>query len=277
MNCQDFQECLFDYVDGTLPTGVHAETDAHLAACEQCRKTLAQHGQLARHLSAQLRQSAQSLPLAPEARNRLVAALLDPAAKTARRRVPEFSKPISRVRSVLINTPLQRGVAWWRELGNRFNGFLHTPETVETVSAHLPTLDTPLKRGVNARGQHLHGYETSVRNAGWSRLIVKPLAGVFSPAVRRWALAGCLLAGVALIGGLWFGTHGPGLSSAAAAQPTVIVSATVPQIVTTYTFHQEGQFVTDVLTIRAETVHETFRAEHASNASLKTPVNKMSL
>jgi RND family efflux transporter MFP subunit len=52
----------------------------------------------------------------------------------------------------LINTPLQRGGRRSQEFGNRFNGFSHTDETVETVSCPLAPWSTPLKRGVNERG-----------------------------------------------------------------------------------------------------------------------------
>jgi len=51
-----------------------------------------------------------------------------------------------------INTPLQRGAGTSVECKNRFNGFGRDVETVETVSGHLPPLNTPLKRGVNVRG-----------------------------------------------------------------------------------------------------------------------------
>jgi hypothetical protein len=52
-------------------------------------------------------------------------------------------------RAILINTPLQRGAWWHRELINRFNGFSHAAETVETVDDASRTAITPLKRGVN--------------------------------------------------------------------------------------------------------------------------------
>jgi hypothetical protein len=48
----------------------------------------------------------------------------------------------------LIITPLQRGVTCWQDLGNRFNGFSRTVNTVETVPATLRTPNTPLKQGV---------------------------------------------------------------------------------------------------------------------------------
>jgi hypothetical protein len=52
---------------------------------------------------------------------------------------------------LLINTPLQRGAGCAREPRNRFNGFPHPGETVETVSDPLGPSITPLKRGVNER------------------------------------------------------------------------------------------------------------------------------
>jgi ribose transport system substrate-binding protein len=63
-----------------------------------------------------------------------------------------FHKFIGRTQAPLINTPLQRGVAWWRDPRNRFNGFSHLAETVETVPITHRIANTPLKRGVNERG-----------------------------------------------------------------------------------------------------------------------------
>jgi len=51
----------------------------------------------------------------------------------------------------LINTPLQRGGRGTGELGNRFNGFSHSVETVKTVSTSCRSIITPLKRGVNGK------------------------------------------------------------------------------------------------------------------------------
>ena len=51
----------------------------------------------------------------------------------------------------LINTPLQRGAGRPRCVSNRFNGFAHGVETVETVEHPGSAAFTPLKRGVNER------------------------------------------------------------------------------------------------------------------------------
>ena len=50
---------------------------------------------------------------------------------------------------ILINTLLQRGVGVWRVGHNRFSGFPHLVETVETVPRRLRVQSTPLKQGVN--------------------------------------------------------------------------------------------------------------------------------
>ena len=52
----------------------------------------------------------------------------------------------------LINTPLQRGAPGCNLHINRFNGFSHGVETVETVENPGTSASTPLKRGVNEHG-----------------------------------------------------------------------------------------------------------------------------
>ena len=56
------------------------------------------------------------------------------------------------MQSGLIHTPLQRGACEPGKVGNRFNGFSHLLQTVESVSVSSPTPNTPLKRGVNENG-----------------------------------------------------------------------------------------------------------------------------
>ena len=48
-----------------------------------------------------------------------------------------------------INTPLQRCAGGCILRANRFNGFSHWVETVETVEHPGTSANTPLKRGVN--------------------------------------------------------------------------------------------------------------------------------
>src|SRR5262245_41387382 len=51
----------------------------------------------------------------------------------------------------LINTPLQRGVQAAGAIRNRFNGFVNTPEPIETVPSSLTGYYNSLKRGVTER------------------------------------------------------------------------------------------------------------------------------
>ena len=75
MNCQDFQEQWFEYLDGSLPTRTHQAIEQHLAACPACRQDLVQHQQLAKKISGQLFQSVKSLALDKTVRSRVLASL----------------------------------------------------------------------------------------------------------------------------------------------------------------------------------------------------------
>jgi hypothetical protein len=61
----------------------------------------------------------------------------------------QYANPSGAARGILINTPLQRGVAEHRSGQNRFNGFLAQGKTVETVPDPAPPSHTLLKQGVN--------------------------------------------------------------------------------------------------------------------------------
>jgi len=37
MNCKIFEECLFDYIDDTLPIDLKLEIDEHLGECLECK------------------------------------------------------------------------------------------------------------------------------------------------------------------------------------------------------------------------------------------------
>jgi hypothetical protein len=60
-----------------------------------------------------------------------------------------FHGPNLHVSRVLIHTPLQRGENKTQQTNNRFSGFRHGVETVETVSTWESRSNTPRKRGVN--------------------------------------------------------------------------------------------------------------------------------
>ena len=62
-----------------------------------------------------------------------------------------FNERTGATQSPLINTPLQRGGDRQQDRRNRFNGFSHPLETVETVPAFAQMPNTPLKRLVDEK------------------------------------------------------------------------------------------------------------------------------
>ena len=75
MNCRRFQNRLHEYVEGTLPAGIQAAADKHLAGCAACRQAVGQEQQLAQFLSNRLRQGTEPLTLHPQIQQRILAAL----------------------------------------------------------------------------------------------------------------------------------------------------------------------------------------------------------
>jgi anti-sigma factor RsiW len=75
MNCEQFQDKLFEYVDGTLSASELDAAQKHLSGCSACRKPVQEEQRRAQALTGRLQQSGQSLTLRPEiVRNILAAA-----------------------------------------------------------------------------------------------------------------------------------------------------------------------------------------------------------
>jgi anti-sigma factor RsiW len=74
MNCTQFQDQLFDYLDGTVPDPVRAEIAAHLAACSACAGRVASERAAAERFSA----ASRKFQLDPALRTRLTALLSEP-------------------------------------------------------------------------------------------------------------------------------------------------------------------------------------------------------
>lgn len=91
MNCQSFQNELFEYVEGTLSTDEQAAADKHLASCDACRQAVEKEKRLARALSSRLQRSSESLALRPEIRRKILTAAREKAAS------PTMAKSIIRV------------------------------------------------------------------------------------------------------------------------------------------------------------------------------------
>jgi len=74
MNCQDFQNQLYEYVEGSLSADAQAEGDKHLAECHTCQQAVSQEQQRARFLFNRLQQDTKTLVLGPEIRRRILSA-----------------------------------------------------------------------------------------------------------------------------------------------------------------------------------------------------------
>jgi len=84
MNCHDFQEQIFEYVEGSLGPMASAATAEHLADCRQCRELLARNQDLDRALFRMCREDSESFTLRPETRRRILAAVGDQASSGSR-------------------------------------------------------------------------------------------------------------------------------------------------------------------------------------------------
>jgi anti-sigma factor RsiW len=73
MNCEEFQNELFEYAEGSLATGEQAAADEHLAQCSACRQAVDRERQTTQFLSEGFRRNVESLVLRPEIRRRILA------------------------------------------------------------------------------------------------------------------------------------------------------------------------------------------------------------
>lgn len=71
MNCEEFQELMFEYLDGSLSAGERETSDAHLGRCRVCQQALQQEQQRAQFLSKGLRQEMAALTLNPGLRGHI--------------------------------------------------------------------------------------------------------------------------------------------------------------------------------------------------------------
>lgn len=81
MNCQEFQNELFEYVEGSLAAREQAAADEHLSQCSVCRQAVERERQAAQFLYEGFRQSVESLVLRTDVRRRILTALEGECAK----------------------------------------------------------------------------------------------------------------------------------------------------------------------------------------------------
>jgi anti-sigma factor RsiW len=75
MNCQSFQENLYEYLDETLSPAQLAAAKAHLVGCDVCRAAVKREQQLAQILSGGLERIAEAVTLETADQQRLAAAV----------------------------------------------------------------------------------------------------------------------------------------------------------------------------------------------------------
>lgn len=75
MNCERFQEYLFEYMDDSLPLSERAVAEQHLAGCSACREAAQQESQLTQSLSRWLEQAIEPVALNTAAKRRMATRL----------------------------------------------------------------------------------------------------------------------------------------------------------------------------------------------------------
>jgi predicted anti-sigma-YlaC factor YlaD len=74
MNCQEFNERLYEYLDEALPTNVQAAAREHLQLCEDCRRALEREKVMAQSIESSLNLATARLSVGPELRRRIIEA-----------------------------------------------------------------------------------------------------------------------------------------------------------------------------------------------------------
>jgi len=97
MNCERFQDGLYEYVEGSLSTNERAAIEKHLEQCGACREIVRQERQVEQTLSQEFEKTTESLALDAAVRRHLRAAF---AAETQER-----DRPPKKIR-VLITWPM---------------------------------------------------------------------------------------------------------------------------------------------------------------------------
>ena len=74
MNCQEFQNELFEYVEGSLAVGEQAVADEHLLQCSACRQAVERERLAAQYLSEGIRRGVEPLVLRLGVQRRILTA-----------------------------------------------------------------------------------------------------------------------------------------------------------------------------------------------------------
>lgn len=77
MNCRQFQNKLYEYVEGSLDAGAQAAVEKHLEACAACRQRVQQERDVARSLAEGFKRASEGLELPAEVGRRVLAAVAE--------------------------------------------------------------------------------------------------------------------------------------------------------------------------------------------------------
>jgi hypothetical protein len=73
MNCRQFHDLLYEYVEGSLSAETQAAAGEHVAGCHGCRQAVRHEQQCAQFLCGHLQQDIKTLALHPEVRRHILA------------------------------------------------------------------------------------------------------------------------------------------------------------------------------------------------------------
>ena len=91
MNCRQFQNDLYEYLDGSLSPEARAAAEHHLSECVACREKLKEERQVAQIMGDRFRRAAELLELPPAVGCRVLAALASEGREAAEEQGSVFS------------------------------------------------------------------------------------------------------------------------------------------------------------------------------------------
>lgn len=85
MNCNRFQNEVFEYLDGALSPGARESAEQHLGQCEACRAVLQRQREVAQRLSKRFHKDTAAISLNAGAQRRILEAMADHSADSEER------------------------------------------------------------------------------------------------------------------------------------------------------------------------------------------------
>ena len=237
MNCQRFQDKVFEYLEGSLSASAQTQIEAHLECCAACRQTVQTHQALA----ARFRREADSLVLRPEWTRRIEAALAEGAASHSQGRDAALGRPGRRSAPTLLSVA-QTSKSAVSRVSRPAGG-----------NASEPTWKSAIQQV----------WKPALRNIG--RIALNGCSGPTLPRTempffsRRWAWPAAIAAALLVAAGL--NLRGPFRLRVRSNEATLTpapatVSVRFLSCDPTYTFRREKNQVIDALTCTPRVVEE---------------------